>query len=58
MDERCDYLYECECECGNTKIVSRSNLIKKSVQSCGCLISVGENTITDILKENHISFIK
>ena len=28
----------CECKCGNTKIVSTSNLTSKHVRSCGCLV--------------------
>ena len=27
----------CKCDCGNTKEVSRSNLISNSIKSCGCL---------------------
>lgn len=27
----------CRCDCGNTKIVSRSNLIRGNTQSCSCL---------------------
>ena len=58
MNEHHDYLYECECECGNTKIVSRDSLIKRNTQSCGCLVSMGENSITNILEENLIPFQK
>lgn len=58
MNERHDYLYECECECGNIKIVSRDSLIKRNVQSCGCLVSMGENSIINILEENLIPFQK
>jgi hypothetical protein len=31
------YYWFCECECGNTKIVSSSNLKSGGVKSCGCL---------------------
>lgn len=34
---RFNYFYECKCECGNTKIVSRLNLINSHTHSCGCL---------------------
>ena len=30
-------LWLCQCECGETKIVSRANLRKGRVKSCGCL---------------------
>ena len=29
--------YLCECKCGNTIRVTRYNLIKHKVKSCGCL---------------------
>lgn len=29
--------WKCECECGNTKLVQRWNLLSGNVQSCGCL---------------------
>lgn len=32
-----DHLYQCRCECGNTKIISRGHLIEGNTQSCGCL---------------------
>ena len=32
-------LWECKCECGNTKEVKGSNLINKRVMSCGCLLN-------------------
>lgn len=31
------YNYECICECGNTKIITRSSLNSGKSQSCGCL---------------------
>ena len=31
-------LWECQCSCGNIKIVSTKHLRNGSVQSCGCLI--------------------
>lgn len=31
------YYWLCKCECGNTKVVSRSNLKSSMVKSCGCL---------------------
>lgn len=29
--------YECFCECGNRKVVTKYNLLNKMVKSCGCL---------------------
>lgn len=34
---RGNYLWECICNCGKTKIVMSSNLIKGNTKSCGCL---------------------
>ena len=32
-----EFYYKCECDCGNTCVVHKSNLLNKSTQSCGCL---------------------
>lgn len=32
-----DYYYLCQCECGNTSVVYRGNLLKGLSKSCGCL---------------------
>ena len=31
-------VWKCKCDCGNTTIVRRSNLISGAVKSCGCLV--------------------
>ncbi|WP_075643826.1 hypothetical protein [Paraburkholderia monticola] len=31
-------LWECQCDCGNTHLVNRKNLIGNFVRSCGCLV--------------------
>lgn len=31
------YSYRCICGCGNTKIITRTNLITQNTESCGCL---------------------
>jgi len=48
----------CQCDCGNNHIVATSDLKSNKVQSCGCLISKGEQKIEKILIENNISFKK
>lgn len=48
----------CKCKCGNTKIVSSNNLMSGEVQSCGCLKSKGEELVAQILRDNHINFIR
>lgn len=48
----------CICDCGNSHIVSTSDLKQGKVKSCGCLISLGEQRITQILSENNYNFAK
>lgn len=33
------YLYECKCDCGNTKIVPQDLLTSGKTKSCGCLLT-------------------
>lgn len=51
-------IWECRCRCGNLKLASEHCLTQGLVQSCGCLISKGENKISQLLKENKIDFEK
>lgn len=44
-------VFECLCDCGETTIVSRNSLTTGHTQSCGCLISIGENNIKQILNK-------
>lgn len=50
--------WNCKCECGNTISVQKSNLIGGNVKSCGCMVSVGENRIEDILQKEKIIYSK
>lgn len=51
--------WECQCDCGNTTIVSLKNLTNGHTQSCGCInYSIGEQNIIKILVENNINYIK
>ena len=52
-------LWECKCDCGNTKITYGTYLRQGSVTSCGCLNqSKGEFKIAELLNENNIHFKK
>ena len=51
-------IWLCQCECGSLHKVASSNLKQGNVQSCGCLISKGEEIISRILSENNITFEK
>ena len=48
-------MWICRCDCGNYKSISYSNLLMGQ-QSCGCIISQGEEEIQSILRENNINF--
>ena len=48
--------FECICDCGNTVIISRNSLIQGYVKSCGCIRSVGENNIKNILDNESIIY--
>lgn len=48
----------CQCECGGKIEVSENHLITGNTQSCGCLVSKGENEIYSFLRTNHLDFIK
>lgn len=49
-------VWECLCDCGNKHFVSAENLLNGNTKSCGCLHSVGNSTIKNILTLLQISF--
>lgn len=50
--------YKCKCDCG-TVLEKWSNVLKSGlVKSCGCLKSIGEYNIIQILNENNINYQK
>ena len=51
-------LWECKCDCGNLYVTDSNSLKSGHTQSCGCLVSKGEEKITQILQANNIAFIK
>lgn len=48
----------CKCECGNLTVVQANNLKSGHTHSCGCVNSLGEKIIGQILQENNILFHK
>lgn len=46
----------CKCDCGNFHEVNTTNLTKGNVQSCGCLNSVNEGIIKNMLQQNNYTF--
>lgn len=50
------YYWVCQCECGNLATVVGTSLTSGNTQSCGCIKSMGETNITQILIKNNINF--
>ena len=50
--------WRCICDCGNEKIVDIRNLNSGHTTSCGCITSVAENDMCDILKKKRYNFIQ
>ena len=49
--------YICQCDCGSPlKSIRGNDLITGRVISCGCISSVGEMAIKNILNKNNVSF--
>lgn len=48
----------CECDCGNICEAANNILLNGHKKSCGCINSVGEEIIANILKENNIQYIQ
>lgn len=52
-----EVVWKCQCDCGNIHYVPTSLFTSQKVQSCGCLVSKGNQKIHSILQENNILFI-
>lgn len=50
------YMWKCQCDCGNLCQVDGTKLRNGHTQSCGCLVSKGEQKIHSILQQHHIPF--
>ena len=53
-----DVVWKCQCDCGNITYAAASELRNNRIKSCGCLKSLGEQTINSLLTQNHIPFQK
>ena len=50
--------WTCQCDCGNITYVTGNNLKHHNVQSCGCIVSIGEYKIEEMFKTYNIPYIK
>ena len=50
-------LWKCRCDCGNEKITSGKSLRTGLVKSCGCIHSLGEQRINNLLTKLKINFV-
>lgn len=50
-------VFKCLCDCGTICYVQSNNLKNGHTQSCGCIKSIGEYQIREILNNNKINFI-
>ena len=55
-DKHSNYLWECQCQCGNIKNVSGSSLLQGSVTSCGCN-RLNRKKITQLTKVVHKEYV-
>jgi len=51
-------MWLCSCECGGKIIVSTNHLTTGNTQSCGCLVSKGEEIIGNYLSSKNINYIR
>lgn len=51
-----NYIWRCKCSCGSETFASEGNLVSGHIKSCGCIKSMGEKRIGNILLENKIPF--
>ena len=49
--------WKCKCKCGNEVIVAGNHLRSGHTKSCGCINSIGEFIINQILSENNINYL-
>lgn len=49
-------IWECQCDCGNITRVRSQDLLTGHIKSCGCILSRGEEKISQLLRDNNIIF--
>jgi len=51
-------VYKCQCDCGAIVNVQANHLVSGEIQSCGCIVSKGEDMIAKYLSDKKIEFEK
>ncbi len=49
--------WKCHCDCGQEIVTLQDTLIAGKIKSCGCLTSLGELHIKQVLEENNINYL-
>lgn len=53
-----NYQWKCRCDCGETTVVSSSNLLRNHTQSCGCTVSTGEELLAKAFRKHKIKYTR
>ena len=51
-------IWQCLCECGESKLIRQDALVSGRAVSCGCIKSKGNEKVAALLRENKIEYIK
>lgn len=49
--------WKCKCDCGQTIFVTTGDLVSGNTKSCGCLVSVGQKRVAELLSARHVDFV-
>ena len=49
-------MWKCKCDCGRVFTTRGTDLRYKQIRSCGCIQSIGQQTITRLLIDNNVPF--
>lgn len=50
--------WKCKCDCGNECVIVGNSLVTGNTRSCGCIKSLGEQRISELLRDAQIPFVK
>lgn len=58
MKDNSHMYWKCQCDCGKIVEVASNHLLRQDIQSCGCILSIGEQNIEKVLIDNNIEYKK